>query len=548
MIRVVIFLFIVAALAFGATWLADRPGEVTIVWPWLGRAIDLPLGLVVAGFFVLAGFALLALLVGFWVVMSMSRRGAARRHRAISRGLIAIGAGDLVAARRWAGEARRLAPDEPLALLLGAQAAQLAGNRASAENTFRRMAERDETKLLGLHGLYVEAQRKRDMGTAREVAEAAARVNPAAGWAAQAVLDFRSVAGDWAGALEALDSNMRSGLIDKPAYHRGRAVLLTARALSQGDRVAALAEVSTAVKLAPALVPAAALAGRLLAETGHPRRAGRVIEAAWRVNPHPDLALAYAHVRPGDSARDRLTRLQALAKLAPAGPQAALEANLAVARAAIDAREFAIARTVLLGAVAAPTRRVALLMAEIEERDTGDIGRARQWMGRALNAARDPAWTADGYVSDKWLPVSPVTGRVDAFQWKVPLADLTPPGHVIDEPAPEPMPEPARPAAVPEAPPVAEPAPEPATEVVTAAPAPPTPAPPEPATASAHKASPLPAAPPRREPPRDIPRETDEVVIPLVHSPDDPGPEGDLAAEPTPTPPRQDPWWRGLFR
>ena len=64
-----------------------------------------------------------------------------------------------------------------------------------------------------------------------------------------------------------------------------------------------------------------------------------------------------------------------------------------------------------------------MLMAELEQLE-GDEGRAREWMGRALNAARDPAWTADGFVSDRWLPVSPVTGRLDAFQWKVPVAEL----------------------------------------------------------------------------------------------------------------------------
>ena len=62
-------------------------------------------------------------------------------------------------------------------------------------------------------------------------------------------------------------------------------------------------------------------------------------------------------------------------------------------------------------------------MAEIEQRESGDEGRAREWMARALHAARDPAWTADGFVSDRWMPVSPVSGRLDAFQWKVPLAE-----------------------------------------------------------------------------------------------------------------------------
>jgi HemY protein len=43
---------------------------------------------------------------------------------------------------------------------------------------------------------------------------------------------------------------------------------------------------------------------------------------------------------------------------------------------------------------------------------------------RAVRALHDPAWTADGYVSDSWRPVSPVTGRLDAFQWQTPVASL----------------------------------------------------------------------------------------------------------------------------
>ena len=77
------------------------------------------------------------------------------------------------------------------------------------------MAERDDTKLLGLRGLYVEAQRRKDTVAARAYAEEAANAAPALGWAGQAVLEFRCAAGDWAGALAALDRNSRNGLIDK---------------------------------------------------------------------------------------------------------------------------------------------------------------------------------------------------------------------------------------------------------------------------------------------------------------------------------------------
>src|SRR5262249_18593374 len=189
-------------------------------------------------------------------------------------------------------------------------------------------------------------------------------------------------------------------------------------------------------------------AGRLLGEMGERRRAARIIERAWRANPHPDLAAAYAALRPGDSARQRLSRVEALAAKGP--PDA--EAALAVARAALDAQEFAAAREALVPYTALPRKRVAALMAELEMAQ-GDEGRAREWMARALNARRDPAWTADAFVSDHWLPISPVSGRLDAFEWKDPLAGEDH-GTVIEHRADAPTPA-ATPAAI-ETPPVGQ--------------------------------------------------------------------------------------------
>jgi HemY protein len=59
-------------------------------------------------------------------------------------------------------------------------------------------------------------------------------------------------------------------------------------------------------------------------------------------------------------------------------------------------------------------------MAEIESAERGDHGKAREWTGRAVRARRDPARVADGYVSERWLPISPLSGKLDAFVWAVP--------------------------------------------------------------------------------------------------------------------------------
>jgi len=497
MIRIVFFLIVVGALSLGVAWLADRPGDVVITWQ--GLRIETSL--------MMLGAAILVLMaaIGFvwWIVraivrspfvlsdMRRNRRGV-RAYEAMSNGLIAIGAGDVAAAHKHSGDVNRIAPAEPLALLLTAQTAQLGGDRDAADRAFRAMASRADTKALGLHGLFVEAHRRNDHAGARAYAEEAARTAPTLSWAARAVMEFRSAAGDWAGALALLERGKHA--LEKAVYRRQRAVLLTAQAMAgqDSDRDNAKQAVLEAVKLEPTLVPAASLAGRMLAEAGELRKASRIVAKAWRANPHPDLAQAYSELRFGDAARDRLARIEALIKKTPGH----IESALAVARAALDAREFGKARAALAPYLSALSRRAALLMAELERVERNDEGRAREWISRALHAAPDPQWTADGHVSDRWHPISPVTGRLDAFEWRVPLTGMVA-APVIEPEAPrvapdEALPKPAAPAS---------------TDGMVAAP-PSAPAPPDAPRRRANR------TPPKAEP-----------VIPLVHAPDDPGPE-----------------------
>jgi HemY protein len=88
-----------------------------------------------------------------------------------------------------------------------------------------------------------------------------------------------------------------------------------------------------------------------------------------------------------------------------------------LARAALEAHRFEEARAALVPLLGDPTQRACLLMAEIEATEHGDHGKAREWALRAMRAKRDPAWVADGYVTEEWMPASPQTGRLDAFVW-----------------------------------------------------------------------------------------------------------------------------------
>ncbi len=175
---------------------------------------------------------------------------------------------------------------------------------------------------------------------------------------------------------------------------------------------------------------------------------------------------------------------------------------LTVGRAALEAHDRDAARAAIAPLLASdsphgrPTRRVCLLMADIEEAE-GHEGAVREWLGRAARAPRDKAWVADGFISDRWAPVSP-SGALDAFVWRTPDERIAAPAE------PEP---------------------------IEAEPAAPAPAIPPPSTAAASPAPPPAAAAPAAEPPRSAPSlapapaaRAGIIIDPATMPPDDPGP------------------------
>jgi HemY protein len=500
MIRLLVRFLLLAALAAGFAWIADRPG--TIVIRWLNREIETS---------VLAGLAgLIFTVLALWFLFSLLRRligtpgaiggywrfrKARRGYESLSRGIIAAGAGDGQSAHRFASVAAKNLTDEPLLKLLEVQAAQLRGDRAKVRRGFEEMLKKPETEALGLRGLFAEARQSGDLAAARGFAERALKLNPALGWASSAMLAIQSQARDWDAALLTLETQRKTSHVSADQAKRMKAVLLAAKALAGETKEpkAALDWALEAHKLDPALVPAACVAARLYARQGALRRVWRVIAKSWDAAPHHDLAEAYAYARLTDQPQERYERVRRLIGSFHGGSEGAYS----LGRAAAGARQWDDAVKALSPLLAnEPQARICALMAEIEE-GRGDKGRAREWLARAVRAPSDPMWVIDGAASPYWTPISPVTGEIAFAEWKVPFESL-----------------PRQAAADPEASPAVDEVSLPAPAAApTPAPAPVEP-PPEPAPVS-------------RSPPAARSRSKPRIVQP-TRPPDDPGlPEDD---------------------
>jgi HemY protein len=425
MLLLLIFLAALAALSLGLHWMLEHPGSITLDWG--GYHIETSLLVAIAAALGVVALVIIAwaILVSFFqaptrIAQSSRSRRRERGFQALSRGIIAAGAGHVGAAKKASKEAEKCLAKEPLTYLLKAQVAQLEGDRVAAETAFHEMTLLSETRLLGLRGLHIEAKRRNDAEAAHLFADQAHQLAPVP-WAGHALLEHHGSNADWEQARGAIEANLKAKAIDLPTAQRLRAVVETALAMEKqiDSPSEALHLARQAVKRAPDLVPAIALIGRLLAHHGDSAKALKLLEKAYAENPHPDIAAAYLDAAPSESNAERLARVKKLAQAAPKAP----ESGVIVARAALAARDFATARRALAPLVAegqTPTAQICLLMAEVEDAENGPSGPVREWLARGSRAPRDPAWIADGVISRSWAPASPVTGKLDAFVWTTP--------------------------------------------------------------------------------------------------------------------------------
>jgi len=291
----------------------------------------------------------------------------------------------------------------------------------SAREHYRALISNRKTALAALAGLYDQARQQGRNDAALTFAQKALDISPHAPWAAEAVFDNLASKGLWAEALDMITAEPAVSREEKMRKRRRQAVIETARArqAEPTDPLAALDHALAALKLQPEFVPAALVAARVYINRGESRKAMSLLRRVWRATSHPDIATLFANAVSGSAATDRLKRVRELVDLPPGNRNGAL----VLARAAIEAFDWATAREALAPFAANnPSQAVCLLMAELEEAETGDEGKAREWVNRAVRAPRDPVWTADGITAEEWEPVSPVTGKLDAFEWRVPTS------------------------------------------------------------------------------------------------------------------------------
>jgi HemY protein len=421
MIRAALLVLVVVAVAVAIIALRGEPGAADITWfHWNVRTTAAAATMLLILFTLAAALFWRGLI---WIAEAPRRAARARaevRRRqgaeALTRGFLAAAGGDGAEARRQAGRAADLVDDTPaLVRLLSAQAAEAAGDAEAARAAYSAMLGFPELRLVAHKGLMQAALESGDAPAAAAHAEAAYALARTAPWAWRAALETKLAAGDWPAAMELMAGALGRKIISPLTAERARAALLTAYAASRETgnderaRQAALEDAQTAARLRPDFAPAAVVAARLLADEGRSARAAQVIEAAWKLLPHPALWLAYRDLVTDETPRERAARLASLAAFAPD----ARESHILMAEQALVAGDALGARAAARALESEPlTRRLAGLRARIASA-LGDRDEARAWTVRGAEAAQEPDWSdldpdgrAFAYTAADWARIA----------------------------------------------------------------------------------------------------------------------------------------------
>lgn len=387
MIRWGLFLIVIGIVALIAGWLANNPGDVILEWQ--GYVIDTSVAVLIAAVLLFA--AIVALLYRLlWSVfrtprlLARARRGRRRRRGfdALSRGMVAVAAGDAETARRQAARASKYLDDPPLTMLLSAQAAQMEGDEKAAERFFSAMRDRPATEFLGVRGLLLQAMKRQDWNEALALARRAYRLNPKSDWVVKILYEMQKRTGHWSDAAVTVDEAVRMKVLPPADAEREKADIYYQRSVQESG-FEALKWARKAYKTRPGHAPAAIRWAELLVAEGRHKKAAGIVEDAWQQNPDPDLADIYWKARQANDATQKLQAAQRLADFNRGHP----ESRIVVAVAALEAHRWGEARARLEPlATADASPRVCRLMAQLEEAEHGDLSRAREWLIRATGA------------------------------------------------------------------------------------------------------------------------------------------------------------------
>lgn len=425
MIRLFFFLLVIAACAYAVSWLAAFNGTIHMQIADYVVEISLLASVVIVVLIILVLVSLIEMLLWFKAAPRRISRAIQEKKRdkgikALTEGFAAIAAGDSKKAHDLARRTRRYLGEIPLTTLLAAQTAQLEGNHDKIKQHYNNLLENDETELIALKALLMEAHKDGNDEKALELAKRAVALNPDMHWAVKMLVDLYKQTKQWEQAQMTLEAAVRRRVIRIEEAKRSSAMLYIARskeAEEQKKRNDALYFAQEAQKQLPYFVPIVVQLATLYHETGRDARALKLLESTWKRSPHPDITALFLEIHHNI---DENKLVKKAIKFTSSNPDA-MESDLLIAQATIKAKEYAQAQNYLKIALSkGETKAACTLMEKLETLASNDEKTIEKWRERTKQATADPFWGCSncGHKTEKWHYTCQHCHAFDTLEWR----------------------------------------------------------------------------------------------------------------------------------
>lgn len=433
MFKILLFSLIAGISILAAFWIAQQPGILII--KWLGYEIDTSIGFLFVILVMLAGILYLLIWLCYALVLTPHRIRKAQAnerrkngYKALTKGMVALAAGDAVEAQRHAQKATLLMNDPPLTLLLTAQAAQLSGDEKAAAKYFQLMLDNPESAFLGYRGLLMQALRQKNYKVALDYTRKALKTHPKADWLTQTQFELETKLGEWVAAAASLQLLQKNKKLPQSQLERFEGLLLaeTARRSFAEQPELAVEKAQAALKYIPHFIPALILEVKGLLQADKKKPAIKLIEKQWQTVQHPTLLKLYKQALQDQSIEEQLKRLE---KLTPSSNPLSSDILLVLAEASIQAKAWPQARQYLQQIMqnGHKTAKACRLMAELEEGENQNYRAAMQWLTQASEASEEACWICQTCQTHypEWQACCNHCQELDQLVWSYPSSPLS---------------------------------------------------------------------------------------------------------------------------
>ena len=335
------------------------------------------------------------------------------------RGMVAIANRDFKRAIIESKNTKKFLKNESLSLLLISETLKVEKKFNELEEVYEKMLKEPKTHLLGLRGLMEQNLRSQDYHHAFIYGEKLFNLNPNIDKLYETLLNIVGKTNNWHKLIQINEKSLKYKIIDKKSYSENKSIALyeIAKIKYQSDLSEAIYLMEQALKLKQNFSPYVNFYIQLLINQNKLVKAKKILKKTWSNLPH-----AYLKGIMKDLSNALKISYFELAKFITDNSKENEESKILLAEALIEEKKWIEARNYLKEFLQyKPLREVCLLMAKIEEGESGDPQKIDSWITRSNFGQASKIWICQitNLSQEHWSSISQ-EGYFNSLEWKYP--------------------------------------------------------------------------------------------------------------------------------